>query len=290
MFILVLIELIPVVIIVAGLVLNLIIVTSFWKRRIVRRSIPNFLLFNQSIADLFNVAVYGVARTTFRGLLMFNKRYDIAMLVMLFSLSVSVFSSALLHNIIAVERCLSIYFPLWHKVYLLKKHLWIAVIILWIVSIVIGICNFIIEILTLNHTIFSWFVTISICSSIVITTITFIATFIKAFVSIKSSQTRSISNSNTNWKKQLRLTAIFFVMFTGYIIVYIPWTAIAFILKSSPTSGVVELGIMRICFLLTSVINPVITLCFKRQFRPCQPNAEPHASRQHIEMHQVRNV
>ena len=288
MFLLVLIESIPLVIIVTGIVLNLIIVTSFWRRRIVRSSIPNVLLFNQSVADLFNVAGYGVARTTFRLLVHFNLRYDIAELVLLFFWSTTIFSSALLHNVIATERLLSISFPLWHRVYLLKKHIWISVTVLWTVSIVIGFCNIIIEILNVKRIIFTWFVNISICLSVGITTILFIITFIKALVSIKSEPTQSISN-RTNWKKQLRLTAIFFVMFISFAIVYLPLMAIALALTSTPTSGVVGLAwtIIQMCFLLTSVINPVLTLCFKTQFRPCRANADSRRNRQNIEMHQI---
>ena len=56
-----------------GLILNLVLVTSFCRRPSLRRKIPNILLFNQAVADLFSCAGYGVLYVTFDLMLIFNE-------------------------------------------------------------------------------------------------------------------------------------------------------------------------------------------------------------------------
>ena len=59
--------------IIVNLILNTIIVSVFKKRSSVRRSIPNILLCNQAIADLFNGGINGIISITYMIILMISK-------------------------------------------------------------------------------------------------------------------------------------------------------------------------------------------------------------------------
>ena len=51
---------IQVVVIVAAIILNSIIISTYIRKRHLRERIPNLLLVNQAVADMFNAAVFGV--------------------------------------------------------------------------------------------------------------------------------------------------------------------------------------------------------------------------------------
>ena len=123
--------------IIIGLILNMMIVTAFYKRSAIRRRIPNILLCNQAIADLFNGGVYGIMCVADELIKVSCPACDVSVSS---AFIISLMSSLLLYTVIAIERFLSIYLPLWHRVYLTKKHLWVSVIISWVVSIVLGKC------------------------------------------------------------------------------------------------------------------------------------------------------
>ena len=115
-----------------GIILNLTIVIVFCRRASLRKKIPYVLLFNQAVADLFNAACFGISMETILLSNLINGNRPSALIgVMGISLIMTTLSSLLLFTLIAFERLLSIYLPLWHRVHVLKKHIWIAVVMIW---------------------------------------------------------------------------------------------------------------------------------------------------------------
>ena len=111
--------------------------------------------------------------------------------------------------------------------------------------------------------------------------ILFISTFIKAFLSLRPQPTRPTLQQST-FKRQLRLTVVFLIMFMEFSMIYIPQT-----LNFSDMvelGGDASLGIMFTLLLVTSVVNPVLTLCFRKQFRIFQSRTQPNRNRNNVEL------
>ena len=273
--------------IITCLILNIIIVCAFFKRPTVRKKIPNILLFNQAASDLFNGGVYGVISVAYLFISTFTKKYYLPFYALLVtSFIISGMSSLLLYTLIAIERFSSIYFPLWHRVKMRKKHIWISVIIVWLVPIVLVGCYLPIKFLLpfAESAVFLSIVSL-VVFVIVAITILFISTFIKAFPSLQSNPINSISQDrHFTLKKQFRLTALFSLMFLVFAIVNIPM-AIAYSSSLWKASFLVN-HIFLTLLLLTSVMNPAFTLTFKKQFRIRQ--SRPNPNRNIIEMRQTQ--
>ena len=125
------------------------------------------------------------------------------------------YCSAVLYAVIAFERFLPICFPLWHRVYITKRHIWSST-LAWLVSVVIAVIAMVFNFFFHNQhgeTIFT--VCYSLISVVVfIIIVLFITTFVKACHSINAQPTQS--NHGNNLKKQVRLTMIFFIMFIAF--------------------------------------------------------------------------
>ena len=205
--------------IVLGLILNLTITFSFCKKPALRQKLPNILLLNQALADNFNCGIYGTSNmiellfqlNDVRQLINFDVRYAF--------LPLTLFSSLCLYLIIALERFLSTHYPLWHRVNVRKKHIWVSVTTAWLLSIFITTMYIICSLCT------TVFVMIFILLSITVAIITllFIIIFIKVFraVSNRPSNSTQLSEHIVS-KKQFQLTIVFFTMFLAFAVVYSP--------------------------------------------------------------------
>ena len=279
---------IQLVIIVPGIILNLIIFSSFIRRPSLRKKIPSILLFNQSIADLFNSAIYGVTYvvlTMFSIKTSFERSFKVTTYIWSLFMGITLHCSVLLYGVISFERFLSICFPLWHRVHLRKRHIWFSIALVWIVSVIIT-TPILIGFFLLKGLYMIFIVCYSLMSVVVfIIIILFIITFVKASPSINTQPPQA--NPGNNMKKQIRLTMVFFIMFMAFTIVYIPLIAIFIDINSSPNARGVRSMIMHSLLLLTSLFNPVLTLCFKREFRPCRRDQGTNF-RNAQEMHQMQ--
>ena len=280
-----------------GIILNTIIVTIFCKRRPVRRKIPNILLANQAIADLFNAGVFGLQRQTVSLILMTEKeRSSAAIIISNAATTITLSSSIFLYTIIAIERYLSIYFPLWSRVHVMKKHIWASIIVSWLMSFVFG------GLLALRSLLEGEFhrlgilyvlIYILMVSLAVLVTILFISTFTKAFLSLRSHlkiQFDSINSASKGridaCKKQLHLTTVFLLMFIVFASVNVP---LSVVLSPGSTSSYALYEIILSLLILTSLLNPILTLSFQKQFRVLQPRTQTNSSMMSnpIEMQQV---
>ena len=186
-------------------ILNSLTISSYNRRKALRKKIPNLLLMNQAVADLFNAVVFGGSQITMLIFSMSTSLWDpqwrdkwviIVLITRIVSYPLTLFSSLLLYLIIAVERFLAICFPLWHRVHAQRKHVWISVAIIWCVSTLMATCrslyglyastsrgpipNGVIEMVPIVYQIFK----ISFITLLTIITLLFIITFLKAFIGL----------------------------------------------------------------------------------------------------------
>ena len=123
------------VISITSLSLNLIIVRSFYRKPSLRRKNPSILLFNQAIGDLVNMIAYLLPNTVHMLYQVINHRVSLNFYKMNIGfLYLTLVSSMALFAVISIERFLSIYKPLWSKIYVQKRHLWRAVCLAWSVA------------------------------------------------------------------------------------------------------------------------------------------------------------
>ena len=263
--------------IIIGLILNTIIVFVFCTRASLRVKIPNILFFHQAIADLFNGGVYGVGRVTYLLVKMVAKKKSKSLQRTFYAVFViNLLSSVFLCTIIAIHRFVSIYFPMWHRVHLTERHVHTSIIIIWFMTIPAVILY-----LVYDKIIIFWLMYFWVAPLVMFITILFISTFIKAFLSLRPQPTRPTLQQST-FKRQLRLTVVFLIMFMEFSMIYIPQT-----LNFSDMvelGGDASLGIMFTLLLVTSVVNPVLTLCFRKQFRIFQSRTQPNRNRNNVEL------
>ena len=269
-----------IVAIILGLVLNITITAVFYKRPAVRKKVPNILLCNQAVADIFNCGVYGISNAMN---LLFNLHavdHYIKMYtpyIVFLSLPMTISSSVFMYLIIAMERFLSISHPLWHRVHVRKKRIWISIVTVWILSILMSTmcitciiaqnCEFVVSVLLILLGVI-----------VAVITMLFIITFIKAFQVINNPPTESNQDTeSSSLRKQLRLTIVFFIMFAAFALVYIPLTVLLQI-------DAVDLVIPYTLLTLTSVLNPILTLSFKKELRP--RNVSSH-KRNNMNRHEI---
>ena len=87
-------------------------------------------------------------------------------------------------------------------------------------------------------------------------------TFLRAFQAVNNSPTNSAQvTERTVSRKQLKLTIVFFIMFVAFAVVYIP---LLIFLHDETVKNDIPFTIL----MWTSVLNPILTLYFKKEFRP----------------------
>ena len=233
---------------VVALILNLLVVIKFLKTRSLRKKIHCNLIFHQAFADLAGCVICGIP-FAFGTLYILWQGYFTAYGQLTIALStLTIFLSLFIFTIISIERCISLWKPLWHRVYVLKRHIWFSIMISWLVSSLLTAT--VPNDLNSKYTIALAVVAILM---ILITSCAFLLTFLKAFKSLQE---------NTSIKKQLRLTGMFSAMFLVFIISFTP-----FIYVRAFSTGYLWELILSTTFLLTSLFNPALTLCMRKEFR-----------------------
>ena len=260
-----------------GIILNLLVVVVYMQRKSIRNKVGNVLLVIQAILDLFNTALFAIP--TGLMFLILPTIYDsisdtddmafavTALSLCSFSFTSSMFSFAL----IATERYLAISRPLWHrkkvtKSWILKR--WGIVMIGSIVS-----TPFYVYTAIANNipAIYVW-ITIG-TTSMVIVSVLFAYSYIRAFKYLKRKRKQQMRNSgqidgqNHIDKKMLRLTLIFMLMYCVYLLVVIPW-AIAVALWLLKGQNSIHTSVVNmLLFASTSTANPLLTLILREDFK-----------------------
>ena len=259
---------IQLVMMVVGTILNLIIVTTFYTRPSTRKKITNILHFNQATADIFNVGIFGViyVLSTLSELHNGHPSPDLMMLLFI-CLIISLLSSLLLYILISSERLLSIYFPLRHRVYLRKKHIWFTVGLVWFIAIIFTSCGIVLRVFETNAlgVYLHFFSTVTLILTALITLL-FVATFVKVLIANKFRKNESTQKAHTsNARQNLRITLVFFVMFMAFAVGFIPYSLALYL----QIEGVVLPQIIITLILLASSSNAALTLYFRKPFLIC---------------------
>ena len=268
-----------IVIFVLGSSLNTVIICSFYRKPFLRKKIPNILLFNQAVADLVNMMIYLLTK-------LIHLLYQISTNHMIVSfqklniafLYLSVVSSVLLFAVISIERFLSIFMPLWHRIHIQRHHLWYTVLSAWVI--VTLMTTAIIATMFHESTSEKWekfedLVKYNFALGVIVVfmmfmiTIVFSLNFFQALKSLRSQSIQTTSDQIRS-KKQFRLTLIFLMMFIVFVLTFIPgvYAAQTKLCYSHSHSLFNVCNQTFICtFILTSIYNPILTLCLKREFR-----------------------
>ena len=260
-----------IVIVLIAIVLNAFICIGFRQNILMRKKNSNILLFNQAVVDLVNCTIYALPNAMF--LLIQNVLHDEARFMhptANTTLFLSASSSVFLFTLIAVERFLSIYKPIWHLTNVTPSQIWRVMVLIWILSILL---SSIVPIVLLipdeadsdqRYLIYRFAVSVLLGALFIFITTLHLWSFVVAYRALNEKDEASEQFFHQS-KKQFRLLLLFIVMYIAFVIAFIT-------LKVSALADVMYYSAQNqllFCFyILSSLLNPTITLCLKPSFRP----------------------
>ena len=249
-------------VIAVALFLNATVVYAFWKKPQIRKKIPNVLLFMHAVVDLMICLLYALPNPIF---LLIQKRNKTVMSFMLpmerGTLHLSASSSILLFTLTAAERFVSLYKPIWHRLYISTRRVWMAAAVALTLS-VINSCTAVITYVYHRYDVFMRFSQAFLCGNFLLVSILHGWTFKIAYFS-KCKQT-SPSKENTQWKKEFRLVLLFISMYCIFVIGFAP-LFVTSILGEYFYNVCTQMYLS--IFTLTSMLNPLLTFWLKTDFR-----------------------
>ena len=235
----------------------------------VRRKISNVLIFNQAVADLVNCLIYGIPNAVYLLLATLEKQeFVLQYMVYSTTITLTAASSLGIFVVIAVERYLSISRPIWHKANVRKKHIWICILIFWLLSLLMSAFR---AYTILSHRYHMQMTHLRVMQVFVaVLVLIVIIIYVFTFKTAHRSVTRPPKNSassyrrNERMKRQIYLSVMFLLMFIVFNLCFIP-IIIEIFLDVHYLSVLLQTMFLPLC--LTSVFNPLLVLCFKREFR-----------------------
>ena len=253
-----------------GILSNSIIIIIFARNNSIRSKIPNVLLFHQAVADITNCILVTLPHAIVIFYKTLNKtqlpEYEYAYKT---GTILSLTSSVLMHLLIATDRWLSVFKPLWHRAHVGKGHILSAVGLIWALSIVFSVIKGIFK----ESGLYTIIASGSLGLVIVIVMILLLFTFFKTFLYIrsKSNQEESTRNGENKknhmyLKKQFRLNRLFLLMMFCVFFISFICIPIVHMKPRNIYSAMIELFYTP--FYLSSTINPMLTFILKRdQFK-----------------------
>ena len=263
------------IIIIVALLLNGTICYSFFMKLLLRKENPTVVLFNQAVADIVNCLVYAfpndiflmilhATKATKRDILEEPKHMDT---VGNTTLTLTASASVGLFVIAATDRFLALYKPVWHKVRMNKRVIWRAVIVNWMIAITLSLVIPIIS-NTSNEPesqfeSYKIFLLATLVIVLIYVTTIYIFTFFLAYRAVYK-RANNTEEAIAQSKKEFKLVAILIAMYLIFVIGSAPLiiTTAANELQYSLRSQVLFL-----VFTFTSLLNPLLTLYLKSEFR-----------------------
>ena len=250
-----------------GVILNSIVIAQYLKFSSIRKRLAHILLLNQAVADLVNCLVYltPLIVTHFHNVT--YREYPNILDPLFGSAAFLSFSSSLyLFLIIAIERYLSIVKPLWHRINVRRVHICRSIRILWLLAIIFACVSFYFYIKSYNgerDPLVYYTTVLQVKSGLIILLVSalFALTFYKALVSIRGRHLPG--DAQTQKKKEFMLTATFTIMYVSFFVCFLPFI-FADASKKSPKNR-----LKILCFSLTSIMNPILTLRVWKEFCIC---------------------
>ena len=252
--------------------LNLLICVGFQQKVSKRKKNSNILLLNQALVDIVNCIIFAMPNAIFLLLQsLLKKEQSYTFTLMITSLILSASSSIFLFMIIAMERFLSLYNPIWHQRNVYAKRIWKTITLAWLIAvslaaIVPAIVHSSPNTEVANHRFFIYRLFLLALLGILLLTITIlhIWSFLLAYraVHVKDGASEQVILRS---KKQFRLLMLFIIMYIAFIIAFIALKVLAAMGFDYYT---VKNQVLLCIFMMTSLLNPIVTLCLKPSFRP----------------------
>ena len=250
---------IQLVIIVSALILNAGIVHAYLKSISLRRKNPNMLLVLQAMVDIVSCLVYALPNAV----ILKVKGDPIRFYALASStLALTVLSSLFIFVIIATERFLSLHKPMWHRANATKHMLWRAVLLTWFTSTLLAVLAIIVKDHELVYMYYKLVLLVVMIFVVISTTALHIWSFMIAYQAVHSHSNNT--DTTLQARKELRLIILFITM---YIIFIIGFTPIQIVLALNYNHYSLHCQTLCSIFTLTSVMNPLLTLCLKAKFR-----------------------
>ena len=274
---------IQMIVLIIGIISNAIIACSFCRKREMQVKNSNILFFNQSLADMANCLIYTLPNVVHLMYQFINE--DDLLNMAEFNVSfviLTVSSSILLYLIIAIERCLSIYRPLWHRAHLRREHLWKAVCVAWSLTLVVTIVPLcILFSLPVSGSerwmIFAYYefaLIVILLLLVAFITIVLLASFVKALQSVMIHPGQPVQD-NLYGKKHLKMISTFIIMYFAFLMTFVPVVVAA--RNGTPHHSAYNQTAITV-FTSTSVVNAFLTMYLKKDFRFTSQRVEPDAA------------
>ena len=293
-----------------AIVLNVLICICFRKNRAMRKKNANILLFNQALVDLVNCAIFAIPNAIFLRVHRIQSREpEFTFAVTSMALILSGSSSVFLFALIAVERFLSLYKPMWHRVHVTTGRIWKGIVFVWAISVVLAVTMPFVYYLPDEHDsedvyykyrLFLFAILVILIISITVLHIwSFVLAYRATHAKVKAPQqfaltpinespsTNEMIESSENpinrqpkaaplkevspeeaalqLKKQFRLLKLFIVMYIAFLVSFSALSALAYMVKALTRLTSQSIACF---FIMTSLLNPVLTFCLKPEFRP----------------------
>ena len=99
--------------------------------------LASLLLLPQAVADTVTCVVCGIPGQILNLIILIQGYFPNHTKLLIILSTLSVIASLLIFTIIAIERCLSVCMPFWHRVNVEKKHIWVPIITAWLFSVIL---------------------------------------------------------------------------------------------------------------------------------------------------------
>ena len=268
--------------------LNGIIIRRYFAQECIQRKVVNMLLTQLAVVDIMN-AFYAFLNGMESISPCFAPRIGIKAkknlrVTSIFMFVFLAFAFVLSHFVIALERFLAIWKPLFHRVKVDFRLIASLLVVVWTIALLFPALQMIMTHLwkkniiacdTVNKLNLAYYEMYFGCSVIVLTIFTLNFWLARKAV-IKHSQRIRISVKHHEdlgrWKQELRLVKAFSLMYVGFLISALPVLCVAYINRLSKTTAMAAHHIWRITFLGSTVFNPAVTLNLKKDFQRKKKN------------------
>ena len=259
---------------VLGLILNTLVLLLYIRRKAIRPKISCILLAHQAIVDIVNCLFFLFPYCGYHTFLLHTKIHPVTwnhsqmalIIICLWCLSAA--SSILSFTLTALERCMAVWMPLWHRANLSKLHIMRAFGLIWLTSILATGILAAVRFTSYQAAGILRIVFASIAGSLVLfVTFLFSITYYKALLALRSNKKRAKSSLEVarylgSIKRELHLTAVFVAMYVFFFAAFVP--LILVILEHAEN---VAQSVSLVMFALSSFLNPTITLVTRRDFK-----------------------
>ena len=252
-----------------ALVLNILICFGFRQKDSMRKKNSNILLLNQALVDIFSTicalpnAIFLLLQSSLKAEPSYMYPTAITMLIL------SASSNIFLFVVIATERFLSLYKPIWHRSNVNSRIVWKAIAVAWFVSLLLTAVVPITqhpsnqEERDQQFYLYRLFLFALLGVLLILITTLHVWSFVLAYRAVYTRE-RTSQQHFLQSKKQLRLLLIFIAMYIAFLVAFVTLQVMA-ILDSIYFS--IQNQVLLCVFTTTSLLNPVITLCLKPAFR-----------------------